>query len=854
MFSKHNFINFHVKPQIPESLSYLLELAYNVWTTWDKDAYELFSRIDPNLFRKCEHNPVQLLASISNSRLVELSQDSGFIFEMKKVYTSFINYWNFSETTNICDDKLWTVEHGKKVAYLCMEYGMHESIPIYSGGLGILAGDHLKAASDQGIPLTAFGLLYKYGYFNQKIRPDGMQEENYTLIDWETKPVNEVKNLQGEDLVLKINYDKGEIFLKVWKINVGKVELYLLDSDIDPNPQNIKDVTHRLYEADKDKRILQEIILAWGSMKLMDEINFQPTIYHLNEGHSAFIIIELLRKYIMEKKYSFEEASELIKASTVFTTHTPIADGNEHFDKKLVEKYLKDKINQSGITFDKFNELASLERDTNNYWLPALAIRFSNYNNGVSKLHAHVSREMWNSLYPNLPECEIPITHITNGVHLQTWMSKQLTILFNRYVGPEYLHASEKKAVWNSIFNIPDTEIWEAHRQRKEQMISFIRSRIARIERERGIITSEVKNNQLLNSNWLTIGFARRFAQYKRANLLLTNPQRLLSILKNEERPVQFIFAGKAHPADVEGKKLIRNIIEFARQNEVEDRFLFIEGYDINVARNIVQGCDVWLNTPVKPMEASGTSGMKAGLNGVLNFSVPDGWWPECFDGTNGWEINAGDFYADYHTAHNMEAEQIYDLIEHQIAKVYYDKDKFGYPYKWINMMKRSIYTVGMNFNMHRMVDEYVTKFYLPAINAFARLTAHKDKELKAMIKTRNNVLEYWDRIYIKDVFVHFADQKAVISGEEIRVETYVFLADAPKDLFTVEIFYQYDDIDYYETIPMYYTEAYPDQVVKFERSFFIKSSGSQNINVRIRPTAMQCPGTECQLIKWRMK
>lgn len=854
MIDSHNFINIHVKPRIPDSLSRLLDLAYNVWTTWDKDAYDLFSRIDPMLYRKCEHNPVKLLSEISNARLEELSKDSGFLYELNKVHSDYMDYLSFNDTDFMYKDRKWTVEHDKKCAYMCMEYGLHESIPIYSGGLGILAGDYLKAASDQAIPLTAFGLLYKYGYFSQKIKPDGMQEECYKIIDWETKPVTVVKNNDGNDLILKIDINSQDVYLKVWKINVGKIELYLLDTDIKQNPINIRSITHLLYEADRDKRILQEIVLAYGSMKLMDEINFKPTIYHLNEGHSAFIILELLRKYIKEEKFTFDQAKELIRASTIFTTHTPVVEGNEHFSKKLVEKYLKDKIIDAGFTLQEFDNLASIEGDTQNFWLPALAIRFSKYVNGVSKLHAHVSRGMWHKLYPNLYQSEVPITHITNGVHLQTWMSKQLTVIFNRYVGPEYLHASEKKSVWNNVLYIPDNEIWEAHQQRKEQMISFIRNRIRQIEQERGIVSSDNNKKQILHNKYLTIGFARRFAQYKRANLLLNNPQRLINILTNKDRPVQFIFAGKAHPADIEGKKLIRNLVDFAKQNNLEDRFVFIEDYDMNVARHIVQGCDVWLNNPIKPMEASGTSGMKAGINGVLNLSVLDGWWPECYDEKNGWAINASDFYSDYNTAQNMEAEQIYDLIEHQVAKIYYERDQANYPLQWVSFMKRSIYTVGMGFNMHRMLDEYTKKFYLSAIHSVDKLKRNSNNELIKIIESKDKVSQYWNEIYIKDFFLKFPDEETIISGDIVNVEAYVYEAGAPDDLFTVEIFYQYDHEDHYEIIPMNFIASYPDKVVKYEAMFRIKSSGSQNVNIRVKPTQISTIYKECHFIKWKSK
>jgi starch phosphorylase len=848
----HNFINFHVKPRIPESLSALLELAYNVWTTWDKKAYDLFSRMDPILYSQFEHNPVELLAKISNTRLEELSHDAGFLYELKQVYQSYKDYLNFNDTSYIYKNKKWTVEHEKKVAYLCLEFGLHESIPIYSGGLGILAGDYLKAASDQAIPMTGFGLLYKYGYFSQKINPEGMQEEAYHVIDWDTKPVTVVKDKKGKELIFKITVEKQDIHLKVWKINVGKIDLYLLDSDINPNPPHIKSITYMLYEADREKRILQEIVLAYGSMKLMDIIGFKPVLYHLNEGHSAFIIIEMLRQLIQGKGHSFEEAKELIRASTIFTTHTPVVAGNENFDKALVKKWLTAKIVESGLSMEKFDELASIDGDTSKYWLPALAIRFSKYVNGVSMLHAQVSREMWHKIYPNLYESEVPIIGITNGVHLQTWMSKQISALFMRYLGPEYQHASEKKSVWENVPMIPDNEIWEAHKQRKEQMVSFIRSKIQQSKIARGISTEDATSKSYLNSKFLTIGFARRFATYKRANLLLSNPARLISILKNAERPVQFIFAGKAHPADTEGKKLIKNLIYFARQANLEDRFLFVEGYDMNVARHIVQGCDIWLNNPQKPEEASGTSGMKAGINGVLNLSVLDGWWPECYDSKNGWAINAGDFYSDVATADRMEAEQIYDLIEYKIAPLYYTRDEYDYPKKWVQMMKRSIYTVGMGFNMHQMLDNYVTKFYLDAIHTVDTLTTKNNSELGKIIDQQKKVASYWDKIYIKDIFLKFPDEETVISGDTVNLDAYIYLAGAPTDLFTAEVFYQYDNIDKVDIIPLKYAETYEDKVVKYSVSFKIVSSGTQNINVRIKPTKVSDVYKECHYIKWR--
>ena len=854
MSNNSRFINIYVKPHIPDSLSKLVELSYNVWATWDKDAYDLFSRIDPILYRKCEHNPVQLLSIISNNRLEELSRDSGFLYELEKVYGVFQDYLNFNNTDfKLYEDK-WTVDHQQKVVYLCMEYGLHESLPVYSGGLGILAGDYLKAASDQGIPMIAIGLLYKFGYFSQRINPDGMQEEGYKLIEWNQKPVTVMKDHKNQDLILSIHILDQILYFKVWVIHVGKIKLYLMDTDLEQNNLLFQSITHLLYEADKDKRILQEILLAYGSVKLLEFLEIDPTIYHLNEGHSAFIIIEQLRKLMLEKEFSFEEATEIIRCKNIFTTHTPIVEGNEHFDKRFIERYLKDKIDEIGFKLEDFYKFGEIEGDQNNFWLPAMAIRFSKYINGVSELHSHVSRNMWHKICPNLYESEVPITFITNGVHLQTWLSKQMTILFNRYVGPEYLHASERKHVWNNVLMIPDNEIWEAHQQRKEQMITFIRNRVQQFSIEKGVaLSSTILTKKILHQSYLTIGFARRFAQYKRATLLLKNPQRLLQILNNKSQPVQFIFAGKAHPADIEGKKLIKQIIDFAKQNGVEDRFLFIEDYDMNVARHIVQGVDVWLNNPVKPMEASGTSGMKAGVNGVLNFSVLDGWWPECYDGKNGWAINAADYYNDYETAVRMEAEQIYDIIENEIAPLYYNRDQVNYPVRWIRMMKRSMYTVGMGFNMHRMLDEYTKKFYLPGIYDVNQLLNPEKTDLKDIIEIEEKVKLVWDKIYIKDFFLKYENPDKIASGDMITIDAYIYLDDAPQDLFIIELFYQYDNVDNYEIIPLKFNEKYSDNVVKYTTTFKIKSSGNQNLNVRVRPKHKSTIHFECNYLKWRI-
>src|SRR5690554_1885155 len=860
MNSENNLYTFYVNPRIPVKLEKLHKLSYNLWSTWDKQAIKLFNRIDPIIYRQCAHNPVMLLHRISPKSLEELAHDDGFISELERVWTGFNNYLSYKGYYTDSDGRKQKFGADDHIAYLSMEYGLHESLPIYSGGLGILSGDHLKAASDLALPLIGFGLLYKYGYFSQTMDVNGEQQESWNENPWHLLPVDVLSDEEGNHKLLNIKIREEKIFIKVWYITIGQVTLYLLDTDIPENTKQNRSITHRLYDANRSMRILQEIVLSFGTIELLESLGISPKVYHLNEGHSAFVIIERLHRLIKKEEYSYPEACQIVANSTIFTTHTPVAAGNEHFGIEMVAKYLKDKIESIGISFEEFCKEGAIPGDKTNFWLPALALRFSRYANGVSMLHSSVSRKLWHKIYPTLTVDEVPIDHVTNSVHAQTWLSNELTYLFDRYIGADYLHAGEESSIWQNIKKIPDIEIWEAHQRRKEQMISFIRQHIDQscLNNKSSVLISQKLRNTL-SPDILTIGFARRFAPYKRANLILEDQERLLSIIKNRHKPVQFVFAGKAHPADPEGKRLITNLVEFARTHDIEDRFVFIENYDINVAKHIVQGVDVWLNNPIRPFEASGTSGMKAGLNGVLNLSVLDGWWPECYDGNNGWAITVGEDYENQEISNQLEAHQIYDLIEGEISDLYYHRNESNLPIGWIQKMKHSIYGVGMGFNLHRMLRQYLNGYYLKGMQSHKELIKEDRKLLKEVIETEQEIMKYWDEVNIKDFTLKIKEHdiplhsaSSLKSGDIVSVESYVTLGNASENLIDVEVYYQDLTNSNFKIFKLDFQERYKDNVARYYGEIELESSGLHGVNLRIRGRNHPYLQGQYNHIKWK--
>jgi starch phosphorylase len=842
------FKNIFVYPRYPESLSKLYALAHNLWCLWDYDAINLFYRIDTNLFRSVNHNPVKFLLDLPEAKMHEIAGDKAFLLELDRVWQKFDEYMKYSGTPqNGGDDS--GLNKNSVIAYFSMEFGLHESMPIYSGGLGILAGDYLKTASDLGMQIIGVGLIYRFGYFTQRINPEGRQEEMFLELENHYLPIKEIRLADGKPAFVETKIHGENCKIKLWQIDVGRTKLILLDTNVESNPQHLRDITNELYVADKDRRIRQEVVLGFGGVKALSLLDIRPNVYHINEGHSAFLIIARLAKLMAEEKVSFAEARALIRTSTVFTTHTPVIAGNEHFDTKMARKYLEPEIKQLGISFDEFSAYAFIEDNKDTFWLPALAIRFSRYVNGVSKIHGDVSRKMWAGVFPGMQQIEVPIDYVTNGVHW-SWVSEPFTNLFSRHISPNFIHCRDN-GIWQKLADTPDEEIWKAHNKNKVKLIEYIRRKLAGDLIARGYSQPKIASiMRLFNPDYLTVVFARRFAPYKRATLLLKDKERLVKILTNPQRPVQLIFAGKAHPADAAGKYMIKEIIDFARGRKLEDRVVFLENYDIDVARHLTWGADVWLNTPVMENEASGTSGMKAAMNGVLNLSVPDGWWAEGYNGKNGWPITAGKFYVHTELQETAEANQIYDLLEEDVAELFYERNEAGIPKRWIDMMKESIITACDNFNMNRVLVDYSRKFYATAIKEHELLLENNRQRLRDAIGHEQEILKGWNYITVKELTTNLDKKDDVCEGDTLEAKCVVDLGHAPTELFAVELFHMPSNRQSFKIIPMPF-KSRQGSIAYYECSAKIEGYGVQNISARIRPADPTVQDLHPEMVKW---
>ena len=699
------------KNELPAPLIPLERLAWNYWWSWAADGESVFRDLDPEIWEECERNPRQLLAKTSAYRLAEAATDPVYLERVQRLDASFHSY--MSSTPQLQSTQI-TKEH--PVAYFCAEFGVHTSLPLYSGGLGILAGDHLKSSSDLGLPLIAVGLLYRYGYFRQRLRNDGWQEEHYGETRPNDVPINLVNNADGTPLRIEVRIRQRDVLAQVWRADVGRVALYLLDTNIPENVETDRWVTGHLYGGDRETRIVQEMLLGIGGVRLLRKLGVSPHVFHLNEGHSAFLTLELAREIVQTGK-AFAEAIDVVKQQCVFTTHTPVAAGNDEFDASLVTRvfdagYFKD----LGLSEDEFLALGrvDLANTSERYGLTPLAIRMCRSTNGVSRKHGEVSRALWQQLFPEAKVEDVPISYVTNGVHAPTWVSSLLRYLLEHYVGNDWDSKIRNSDDWASaIARIPDEELWKAHLQLKERLVAFIRhrstqSRIAASERADYIEAAST----MFDPSALTIGFARRVAGYKRWNLLLTDEQRLLRLINNEERPVQFVFAGKAHPQDEGSKLVLQQLAQWKYDPAVRQRAVFLEDYDQEIARQLVQSVDVWLNVPRRPQEASGTSGEKVAMNGGLNLSILDGWWMEGYDGTNGFSIGNGTDVTEVAKIDALDAESLYRTLELEVVPLYYHRDEDGLPHGWIGMMKRAIQTLAPKYNSDRMVEEYARNIY----------------------------------------------------------------------------------------------------------------------------------------------
>ena len=693
-------------PELPERLSGLGELAYNLWWSWHPEARMLFKMIDRQIWKESVHNPVKVLKQLPEETFGKLVSDTGYLRHYDAVIARFSDYMNTKGN--------WFLENLQTtaplpIAYFSAEYGLHHSLPFYAGGLGFLAGDHIKECSDLGIPIIAIGFMYPEGYVHQKIRDDGWQEGTDKSIDREMAPIIKVMEKAGKQLVVKVPFLEPAIYVAVWKVLVGRVILYLMDTDIDANEPWNRAISARLYMGDPEQRLRQGIILGMGGHQVLSALEIEHSAIHLNEGHSAFAILEGIRK-IMGQGAGLEKAIHKIKSTSIFTTHTPVPAGHDVFPFPLMEKYLASYWDSLGMTREAFLQMGiSPENPGAGFNMTAFALKMCNQRNAVSKRHGEVTRRMWHGLWQEVSENQVPIGHITNGIHVPTWLEPKIMLLFNKYLGSDWIEHHDDPLIWELVEDIPDDELWETHFRLKCKLINFIRERVRKRRVEDQINPSIViSEGVLLDPSVLTIGFARRFATYKRANLLFYDRDRLIKILNRPWRPVQIIFAGKAHPADTPGKRVLQEVFNAAGDPELAGRIAFVEDYGEQLAQYMVHGVDIWLNNPIPPMEASGTSGMKAALNGVPHLSIMDGWWVEGFNGKNGWTFGQDESGGDQDEA---DAEALYDLLEKEIIPLYY-RAVDGLPEEWISIMKQSIKSNGPRFSARRMVKEYAKNFY----------------------------------------------------------------------------------------------------------------------------------------------
>ncbi len=852
------FNKITVNPQLPKRIEKLSEISNNLWWSWNTEFLRLFKTIDNDLWETCEKNPVKFLKQVSQERLEAVSKNVEFLKEYDKLARQFEDYMNSKNTwfaNNYPENK------NDLIAYFSAEYGLDRTIPIYSGGLGILSGDHLKSASDLGIPLVAVGLLYKNGYFHQKINGYGDQETEYINIELSNLPINPVKDKNGEDLIIYVKFPKRRLYLKVWQINVGRIKLYLLDSDIEKNNPEDRDVTLRLYGGDQEMRIRQEIVLGMGGTNLLTRaLGLNPTIYHMNEGHSAFLILELIKNIIKEKQVSFDVARDIASSKTVFTTHTPVPAGNDIFPLDLVDKYFKDFWPRLGLDREEFLRLGMkpsqiLEPGFN---MGILALKVAGKKNGVSKLHGAVSRELFGDVWPDIAANESPITYVTNGIHTCSWLSPKLKELYNKYLMPYWQDNIHEDKVWEKINNIPDKTLWETHQDRKEKLLKLVKDNTTQRLRRSGYSYEEINEiTSKLNPNALTIGFARRFATYKRATLIFKDLERITQILNNSEKPVQLIFAGKAHPADKEGQDLIKRIHEISMMPQFKGKIFLLENYNIAMSQYLVSGVDVWLNNPRRPMEASGTSGQKASVNGVINFSVLDGWWAEGYNQENGWTIGTNAEYNSYEKQDIADSQSMYRTLEDKIIPTYYNKNEEGISPKWIRIMKNSIISTGGKYSTARMLVDYTNNLYMPLCNLTKKYYKNVDTVAEYNLWKKNLYINWKD---IKITQTNNLDNITIDAGNNIEVKCEVELPNVDLDNITVECYYgkilDNGIVENVSIIPMKLTgKDEENKKYEYTTKIELKTGGNYGYTFRVMPRhEMLLDAENLNLVKWVTK
>jgi starch phosphorylase len=845
---------FTVVPAIPERLKRLSELAYNLVWCWDHETIDLFRRIDRDLWEEVYHNPVKLLGAVRQERLMAVAEDDGFLAHYDRVCQKFDNYmWS---TTWY--QKTYSGNQSNVIAYFSAEFGITESLPSYSGGLGILAGDHLKSASDLGIPLVGVGLQYQQGFFRQYLNIDGWQQERFPLNDFYTLPNKLETREDGTPVKVKIEFPKGPVWAQVWRIQVGRVPLFLLDTNLPENKEKeYRDISDQLYGGDQEMRIRQEILLGIGGLRALHEMGIKPTVCHMNEGHSAFLALERVRLLMETARLSFEEAREATSISNVFTTHTPVRAGMDYFPPELMDAYLSGYYSQLGLTRDEFLALGRQNPDDPKEYfsMPILAIKLSSYLNGVSRFHGAVSRKLWANIWPGLPTEEVPIVSITNGVHIRSWISQEMADLYDRYLGPRWKESSADQTVWQRVDQIPSEELWRTHERRRERLVAFARRRLKAQYEQQGAMSSEISKAQgVLDPEALTIGFARRFATYKRATLLFRDVERLKQILCDKARPLQIIFSGKAHPRDNEGKEFIRQIVHHARKEEFRRHVVFLEDYDITIARCLVQGVDVWLNTPRRGLEASGTSGMKAAANGAINMSILDGWWHEAYRAEVGWAIGREEEYDDYNYQDDVESNAIYNLLEKELAPLFYDRGPDGLPHGWISRMKQSMRFLCPVFNTNRMVHEYTTRLYQPAAERHARMEENGMGRVKTLAAWKKKIRENWDSVEVMKVEPKISE--ALKAGVRFDVEARLKLGSLNADDVLVQLYHgpinPEGEIVRGRAITMKFERTAKDGTSIFLGTCPCRSSGLYGYSLRILPMHEDLTSPfETRLVQW---
>ncbi len=826
-----------IVPNLPEKLEPLMTIAKNLWWSWTPDAIYLFQDMDRDIWEKTGHNPVAMLGTIEQPRLEELERDEVFLARMEKVYRELERYLNAStwyQKANI-------EENEGCIAYFSAEFGLHESLPLYSGGLGILAGDHMKSASDLGLPLVGVGLLYKHGYFKQYLNPDGWQMETYPSNDVYNMSLTLLKGEDGQPVTIQVPLCDREIAARIWSISVGRIKIYMLDTDVPSNSPHDRQITSHLYGGSIETRLQQEIVLGMGGIRMLKKLGKPPTVCHMNEGHSAFMAVERLLDLVQEENMNFDEALEAVRATSIFTTHTPVPAGIDRFPEDLMRRYFTGIADRLGIGIDRFLDLGRIQAGNHaeEFCMAVLAIKMASQTNGVSKLHGEVSRKMWGDIWPQIPRHEVPITHVTNGIHTLGWLSGEMSRLYERYLGSRWRDEPTNHAIWKRIEHVPAFELWRSRERLRERLIAFARERLRRQLTLKGAAKYKLKQaEEVLDPEALTIGFARRFATYKRATLLFSDLDRLTKLLTNEERPVQLIFSGKAHPKDKFGKELIHKIVQMANLPELRMHIVFIENYDIEVARYLTQGVDVWLNTPRRPMEASGTSGMKVPANGGINLSILDGWWCEGYNGENGWAIGAGEDYTDPDYQDEVESRLLYELLENTVVPLFYERSKHDIPLGWVEIMKNSIQTVCPYFNTNRMVEEYSTRFYLPNIAKWDVLSRNDWEEVRKLTAWKKRVLQDWHKVDIRRVELPIKESPKV--GDRVPIKAWIDLNGMSPDEVRVDAYIGYLDdsgeIPEGHPLPLLPTGEQQDGLFLFQGTLLCLSSGMIGFSVRCYP------------------